>query len=186
MGNKPDQEETIYRIYKTALANINETAWAKAKRRQAKRNNNVCFLEDEYKCNLFVYEVILAAGFSVGTPNAAINPIKYGELLIQWKFARPPTTHEWYRNENHHFKFVGEGYDGLKKLNNGDILTDDTHMGIAAYNDNEKRWTTISAGEFKVNQNYWGIDWTYNNKPVRIYRYCPGYIAYGEHPHVIW
>ena len=60
---------TQQRIYLTAKENIGETAWAKDAERQAKRNRNVKFKSSENKCNLFVYEVLLAAGVDIGTPN---------------------------------------------------------------------------------------------------------------------
>jgi len=180
MGNDWDEEKinkVILRIYKTAEANINETAWAKANERQAKRNSSVLFKKNENKCNLFVYECILAAGFNVGTPNMAINPFKNLDLLIQWKFARPPTSHDWYYHLVDHFKYIGEGEEGLEKIQNGDILTDNTHMAIAFYDNDEEEWTTIGAGEFTVNKTDWGIARTYNNVKVRIFRFSPGYIG---------
>ena len=56
-------------ILLNAQENINETAWAKDNDRQAKRNENVYVLKGEWKCNLFVYEIILASGYDIGTPN---------------------------------------------------------------------------------------------------------------------
>ena len=180
MGNKWDKkkiDKVILRIYKTAEANINETAWAKANERKAKRNPSVIFKKNENKCNLFVYECILAAGFDVGTPNMTLNPFKYSDLLFQWKFARPPTSHDWYNHYVDHFKYIGEGTEGLNEIQNGDILTDDTHMGIAFFDNDEYKWKTIGAGEFTVNKKDWGITETYNNKKVRIFRFFPGYKA---------
>lgn len=56
-------------IYKNEEANIGDKSWAKDVDRQAKRNENVFVLKDEWKCNLFVYEIILASGCDIGTPN---------------------------------------------------------------------------------------------------------------------
>ena len=171
MGSLPDKSMTILRIYKTAELNIGETAWAKDKERQARRNPNVCFRKGEYKCNLFVYECILAAGFDIGCPNL-LNPIKNFDYLLLHKFERPPTTHDWYDKKVKHFKFIGEGEKGLRLLKNGDILTDNVHMAIAFYDESKQEWTTIGAGEKTINKTKWGIEDTSTGN-VRIFRYSP-------------
>ena len=55
------------KIYLTAKANIGDKSWARDVPRQEKRNKHVYFDAGEYKCNLFVYEVLLACGVDVGT-----------------------------------------------------------------------------------------------------------------------
>ena len=78
-------------ILLNAQENINETAWAKDNDRQAKRNENVYVLNDEWKFNLFVYEIILASGYDIGTPNEVncFNP-KYWDICSKNKTKRPP------------------------------------------------------------------------------------------------
>ena len=56
-------------IYKNAYSHIGETYWAKKKERQAEGNEHVFFKKGEWKCNLFVYEMILDSGYDIGTPN---------------------------------------------------------------------------------------------------------------------
>ena len=67
----------------------------------------------------------------------------------------------------------------------GDILTDDTHMGIVVYDSEDEEYQTISAGEFRVNQKDWGINFSYEDKPVRIFRYNPKCLWY-DTGHVIY
>ena len=141
------------KIYLTAKANIGDKSWAKNSSRQAKRNEHVFFCAGEWKCNLFVYEVILKAGYNIGCPNRTINPFKDSELIFEFKIFRPPTTHDWYNNKIPCFRFIGEGQNGKNKMQNGDIITDNTHMGIVSYNYDEKKYFTINAGEFKVGFN---------------------------------
>ena len=54
---------TQERIYLTAKENIGETAWAKNVARTARRNSKVKFGKGEYKCNLFVYEVLFSCRY---------------------------------------------------------------------------------------------------------------------------
>jgi len=148
------------RIYLTAKANIGEKVWAKAKKRQAKRNQNVCFTEGEWKCNLFVYEILLAAGYDVGTPNK-INGLAHPILAAQNKLDRPPCAIDWYNKKVSGMSFIGEGDEGRKNCKQGDIITDGNHMGIVAGNNK-----TISAGESEVLHN----DWGFRGENVRIFR----------------
>ena len=149
-----------FRIFKTAEANIGKTAWAFNNKRQAKRNPSVCFNSFENKCNLFVYEVILAAGYDVGTPNS-INGLAHPILAAQGKLARPPCAIDWYNKTVPGMDFIGEGQDGKNKCEAGDIITDGTHMGIVAGNNQ-----TISANSNEVVQNNWG----FRGENVRIFR----------------
>ena len=79
------------RIYLTAKANIGETVWAKDKDRVANRNSKVHFKNGEWKCNLFVYEVLKAAGCDIGTPNRYPNfsqNIMVGVSIYLFSFSR--------------------------------------------------------------------------------------------------
>jgi len=151
------------KIFKTAQANIGETVWAKSRERQAKRKSTVLFSSNEWKCNLFVYEVILASGYDIGTPNK-LNYLKHPVLAVKGKLDRPPCTSDWYAKKVPGMDFIGEGNEGKLKCIPGDIITDGTHMGIIAGNNQ-----TISANENKIVQNNWGFR-SNENKPVRIFR----------------
>ncbi len=151
---------TQQRIYLTAKENIGETAWAKKNKRQARRKENVCFNQGEWKCNLFVYEVIYAAGKDIGTPNK-LNGWGHPILAMQNKLDRPPCAKDWFNEEVSAAKYIGEGDNGRKKCEQGDIITDGTHMGIVAGNKK-----TISAGEYEVVHN----DWGFRGENVKIFR----------------
>ena len=69
-------------------------------------------------------------------------------------------------------------------LEEGDIITDNNHMGIASYNEDKGGWNTISAAEYKVVENDWGIKRSAH--PIRIFRYSPGSNLWPETPRVIW
>lgn len=150
-------------MYQTALANIGETAWAYFPERQAKRNPNVKFGFCSNKCNLFVYEVILTAEVDVGTPNY-LKWYKHWILLFQGKLARPPCAKDWYDEKVDYFYLIGEGKDGLRKALPGDVITDGTHCGIVAENQQ-----TISATSERVVRNSWGFRGN-EDKEVKIFR----------------
>ncbi|ORX48950.1 hypothetical protein BCR36DRAFT_584070 [Piromyces finnis] len=158
------------KIYLNAFTNIGETAWAFSNSRQAKRKANVYFNADEFKCNLFVYEVILASGYDVGTPNK-LNGFKHPILAAKSKLDRPPCTKDWYSMNVPGFDFIGEGDYGIKHSMPGDIITDGHHMGIVAGNG-----VTISASTFKVVSNDWGFRGNEKN-PVRIFRIESNYLS---------
>ena len=156
------------KIYLNAEANIDETAWAKDNKREAKRNPNVCFNKGENKCNLFVYEIILASGYDIGTPNS-INGIAHPILAAQGKLSRPPCAIDWYNGTVPGMTFIGEGNNSNGYASNtscmpGDILTDGIHMAIVY-----KNKTTIGAGEKTVNKTGFGFDFIYGNS-VKVFR----------------
>ena len=131
---------TQERIYLTARDNIGETVWARNKKRIARRNSKVQFGDGEYKCNLFVYEVLLAAGIDIGLTK------KSHPKLFFLGNDRPACASDWYDEK------VCEAIDTrLTKIDNGDVATDGKHMGIVYYNNDEKKWGTINAGESRVN-----------------------------------
>ncbi len=156
------------KIYLNAKENINETAWAKDNKRQAKRNSSVCFTKGENKCNLFVYEIILASGYDIGTPNS-VSPVAHPILAAQGKLSRPPCAIDWYDGKVPGMTFIGEGNNsnGLAKNTSckpGDILTDGIHMAIVYYNNK-----TIGAGEKTVNETGFGFDFIYGSS-VKVFR----------------
>ncbi len=146
------------RIYLTAKDNIGETSWAFNKDRRAKRNSLVHFKCNEWKCNLFVYEVLYAAGCDIGTPNRYPN---YDEntfsgigSLIYFPFYdnhRPPCCIDWYDKKVSACKYIGEGEIGKNKCKQGDIITDGSHIGIVdSYDPNTKDGKSINAAKEKV------------------------------------
>ena len=157
------------KIYLNAKENLNETAWAKDNKREAKRNSNVCFNKGENKCNLFVYEIILASGYDIGTPNS-INGLAHPILAAKGKLSRPPCAIDWYNGSVNGFTCIGEGVKSNGLASNtpckpGDILTDGIHMAIVY--DNNK---TIGAGEYSVNETGFGFEFIYGNS-VKVFRY---------------
>ena len=151
-----------FRILKTAEANIGDYSWSPDKVRQAKRNPNVYFKKNEPKCNLFVYEVILAAGYDIGTPNQ-LNDLAHPGLALQGKLVRPPCAMDWYNCEVEGMEYIGEDDEGRKNCIPGDIITTGYHMGIVAGNNQ-----TISASytEKKIVRNSFG----FRGENVRIFR----------------
>ena len=137
------------KIYLNAKANVGETVWAYEVDRQAKKNPKVYFTGNEWKCNLFVYEMILDSGYDIGTPNTA--GFKHLILFFQGKNKRPPCCMDWYNEKVPGFILIGEGEEGKQNCIPGDIVTDGTHMGIIAGNEQ-----TISAAYDEVVENDWG------------------------------
>ena len=150
------------RIYLTADTNIGETAWSPDNARQAKRKESVYFKAGEPKCNLFVYEVILAAGYDVGTPNH-LNGLAHPILAAQGKLDRPPYASDKFNKTVPGIDYIGENDDWRRGRKQGDIITDGNHMGIVAGNNQ-----TISASynEKIVVRN----DWGFRGENVRIFR----------------
>ena len=133
-------------------------------------NLSVQFKKGEWKCNLFVYEVLLEAGCHIKTINRYPNYredlwIGPGGARI-YPFEdnhRPPCCIDWYNKEVLEADFIGEGIDGIEDCEKGDIITDGNHIGIVA-----GRGKSINAGEMKVNLNEFGFGeekWS-----VRIFR----------------
>jgi peptidoglycan hydrolase-like protein with peptidoglycan-binding domain len=74
--SNPVKESLGEKIAKTAEQNIGQTVWKTEVERVAKRNPKIRYAAKKYKCNLFVYEVLLAAGapaptYKSGQPVAA-------------------------------------------------------------------------------------------------------------------
>ena len=124
------------------------------------------FYPKEFKCNLFVYDVLYLSGISLDLPNESG---KLGQFFGQSQ--RPYRCKEWYNEEVPNFKCIGKGIEALNKSLPGDIITDGKHMGfISGYR------KTISASskveDLKVVENDWG--WREDQKDiVKIFRHMP-------------
>ena len=102
------------KIYLNAKANVD---------RQAKRNEAVFVKKGEWKCNIFVYEIILASGYDIGTPEKRnVNCLAHPILCLKGKNKRPYLCEDWYNNEVPGFDFIGEGYEGKKKVSKEILL----------------------------------------------------------------
>jgi len=157
------------KIYSNAKANIGDKSWAKGVRRQAKRNPNVVYDKGVWKCNLFVYEIILASGLDIGTYECSSG-------------ITPPVAGDWYNYSSYlitnNAEFIGKGPEGINKAIPGDIITDGIHMGIYAGNDE-----VINAGLYDVHITNiktignWGnsYGYGYDNNPFKIFRIKPNY-----------
>ena len=146
------------KIYSNAKAKVGETAWAYEVERQAKNNPKVYVTGNEWKCNLFVYEMILDSGYDIGTPNTA--GLKHLFLFFQGKNKRPPCCKDWYNVKVPGFKLIGEGEEEP-----GDIVTDGKHIGIIAGNEQ-----TISATYDEIVENDWGYRKN-QKKTLKYFRY---------------
>ena len=123
----------------------------------------------ENKCNLFVYEVLLAAGVDIGTPNQ-LEAWKQPILELANQLSRPPWTIDWFNGKVSIMKLVGEANKDQNLAysidwEQGDILTDGVHMAIVSENGK-----TIGAGEKTVNETKFGFDFIYSDS-VKIFRY---------------
>jgi len=157
------------KIYLNANINIGETVWAKQNERQSKRNPLVLFESGEWKCDLFVYEIILASGFNIGTPNK-LNDSKHPELAAQEKLNRPPCSKDWYNDSETKVPgavLIGEGSEGVKEAIQGDVITDGINIGIYAGNGE-----IIVANQDAISRtNSWGSNgFGYENIPVKVFR----------------
>ena len=157
---KPTINDFKKEILRIARCNIGEHAWDYGPSRQAKRNPNVKFGMFEYKCNLFVYEILLASLIDIGTPNE-ISEKRWFIRNILKKMDRPPTAKQWYDGEVEMFEEIEES-----DAEGGDVCSDGSHCGIVA-----KQGQTISANGDIVIQNDWG--WRENQEgKVKFFALC--------------
>ena len=154
----PDIDDFRKEILRIARANIGEHAWDYFPSRQAKRNKDVKFGMFEYKCNLFVYEILLASLINIGTPNETSK--KRWFIRLQGKLKRPPTARQWYDNEVPSFEEIER--DDAK---GGDICSDGEHCGIVS-----RYGKTISANGSIIIENDWG--WRKGQNNVKFFSLC--------------
>ena len=150
-------------IYNNAKKYIGEKYWAKDKERQAKGNEHVFFNKGDWKCNLFVYEMILDSGYDIGTPNE-LNCFRHPILCFRDQLKRPPCVTEWKNEEVPGFVLIGEGDEGRNKSKKGDIIAADSHVGIVS-----KNKKTISATDKEIVENDWGFRG--EEEELKVFRY---------------
>ena len=155
----PSIDDFKREILRIAKANIGEHAWDWAVSRQTKRNPNVKFGMFEYKCNLFVYEILLASLIDIGTPNETSK--KRWFLRLWGKLDRPPTARQWYDGKVPSFEEVD-----VEDAEGGDVCSDGHHCGIVS----DYYHNTISANGQVIIENDWGFRKEQDN--VKFFSLC--------------
>ena len=156
-------------IYENAKANIKDKSWALRVERQAKRNKKIIVLKNEEKGNLFVYEIILAAGYNIGTPNSVdCDKEEYKEICAQGNERRPPSCKDWFDEKVPGFSLVGMNDEGRKICKTGDIITNGKHIGVVS---NTKNGYSINTGEDEVIENDFGFKQDELFENFKIFRY---------------
>jgi len=159
--NEKNNDEKIKKITQNARDYLNccKENWKKNRNRQCEKNEHVYVTKGEPKCNLFVYEVLLASDIDIGTPNKCSLSRSY--LKLRNKCDRPPLAADWYAGNVKQFKYIGNSNGSY---NPGDIITDGKHVGIVS-----GTGTTISASTAKgIVENDWGFR---KGQNCSIYRY---------------
>jgi hypothetical protein len=152
------------RVVQAAKANIGSKSWAKFGWRNSPLGN---FIALEWKCNLFVAEMLHAGGFTVPTVNKAGKWVSVVLTQLDLSTQRPPCAIEWFDGKVPSTTLVGAGSDGLDKSWPGDIVCTKSHVGIIS-----GPQKTISANGSEVVEN----DWAWRPKEwstVKVYRYHP-------------
>ena len=132
-------------ILNLAKEKVGDCSWSYFLSREAKNNSKVKFGMCEWKCNLFVYEILLDLEIDIGTPNKISD--KRWKIKAEGKTERPPTTSQWYNGQVSHFKEIKR-----EQARGGDICTDGSHIGIVS--DFFER--TISAAQTEIVSSDWG------------------------------
>jgi hypothetical protein len=101
--------------------------WAKYLKKDSDQGT---FLPGEWKCNLFVAEVLAEGGFQVPLYNTAGTWATVVLKFFDENTARPPTARQWYDSAVPGTTLIGTGKEGLEKSWPGDISTSGSHVGI--------------------------------------------------------
>jgi len=127
------------------------------------------FYIGEPKCNLFVYEMLVAAGISQDLPNGAGRIKNFLLNLFNDSTERPYVCEQWYDGKVPNMKLVGKGIEGLNKSWPGDLVTDGHHIGIIS---GPQKTISASSDECKIVENNWG--WGKDRRNiVKVFRYHP-------------
>jgi hypothetical protein len=158
-----------------AKKQIGSKAWAL----DVARNSPVGdFKAGEYKCNLFIAEMMIAAGLEIPMINYQAEGmwekirIKIGGKCPAYN--RPPCAADWYnakdRKDLKFVRFVGEGVAGMNACWPGDIVSNGIHCGLVS-----SPQCTISASKTEVIENNfgWRPEFLTGDHIIRVYRYHP-------------
>ena len=163
------------KVLNQAKAQIGSSNWSGGSTRTSS-DGKVTFAPGEPKCNLFVYEMLVAGGVSQDLPNEVGNKNLLAFLISSFKDTkkRPYVCKQWYNEEVPNMKLIGKGIPALNKCWPGDIVTDGGHIGIISA---PQKTISASFTEGKIVENNWG--WRANDKNggcrdnVKIFRYHP-------------
>jgi hypothetical protein len=157
--------EIQQKILDEAKKYIGSDNWSKSVSKTS-NNGKTTFDEGEYKCNLFVYDVLDDSGIDIGLPSYKYRFKKF----YNGDFSRRPyTCKQWYKEKVPCMKCIGKGVEGLKKSLPGDIITNGRHMGIIS---GPNKTISASSVTNTVVENDWG--WREEQKnEVNIFRYNP-------------
>lgn len=156
------------KVLEHARAHIGSTAWSRFCTRTS-ANSRVTFNYGEPKCNLFVYEMLVAGGVKQDLPNTAGALKSYLPFFNTQPNPRPYCCSDWYNCRVPNMTYIGQGINALNKCWPGDIITEGKHMGIIS---GPRKTISASSIEGKIVENDWG--WRKDHwKKVRIFRYHP-------------
>ena len=159
-----------FRIEQYAYINKDVYVWALAANRTCRRNQLVFIPENEDKRHLFAYEVILAAGYDIGTPYTirCEDYLKYPQVCVEGKTKRPPTLQDWFNGNIKGFYIIGENEEGLSICQQGDVITNGTHIGFIVDGSNGY---TVNLNFTLTFKDDWGFRGRQKNETFRILRY---------------
>jgi hypothetical protein len=100
------------RVVTAAKSHIGEWKWSCAWFHESEQGT---FLPGEWKCNLFVAEMLGEGGFKVPLFNQAGTCASFALNLCSGKTGRPPTASQWFNGEVSGTTLVGSGQQGLEK-----------------------------------------------------------------------
>ena len=157
-------------ISKSAILNSDAGAWALDVNRSCRRNKEVFIPAGEPKRHLFVYEVILAGGYDIGTPYTInYDDYKnYTQVSDEGRIKRPPTIQDWFNGNIKGFYIVGENEEGILNCQQGDVLTNGTQIGFIIDASNE---LSTSLNFSRTFQDNWGFRGRQENETFKILRY---------------
>jgi len=125
----------------SALMKVSWDDWAKGAERTCLYNPDVVFYEDEYKCNLFVYEMLLENGIDVGTPNRRNRVVNLplvggGAEALGFSIQRPPRAEDWYNYNdfiNYKDSKITEYFDFILEIDDRDRMYELNGESVSAY-----------------------------------------------------
>ena len=159
-----------FNIKSRAISNNGLDAWAIYNDRQCWRNPVIMLTKGELKRHLFAYEIILAAGYNISTPYTVTCEQfpNYPDICTGGYNKRPPTLEDWFNGNIRGFYMVGENEEGISLCQQGDVITNGTHIGFIIDGSNGQ---TISLGDSLTFKDDWGFRERQPNETFKILRY---------------